>query len=134
MLVLLDLGFFVFHTLLIGFNMFGWIWQKTRFWHLVTMGLTAFSWFVMGAIYGFGYCFCTDWHFQVRERLGYHDTETSYVQLLAHRVFGIRMSRDASDVLALSVFGLILLAMAIVWTREIQHRRPREKQRSNGTV
>jgi hypothetical protein len=120
MLILADIGFFVFHTLLIGFNMFGWIWPKTRFWHLISMGLTSFSWFVMGAAYGWGYCLCTDWHFQVRERLGYVDTETTYVQLIAKYPFGISMSRFTSDVLAVSVFGLILVAMAVVWFRELQ--------------
>jgi hypothetical protein len=123
MLVLADIGFYVFHTLLIGFNMFGWIWPRTRFWHLISMGLTSFSWFVMGAAYGWGYCLCTDWHFQVREQLGYADTETSYVQLLAKHAFGISMSRFTSDVLAVSVFVLILLAMAVVWSRAWHQRR-----------
>lgn len=123
MLVLLDLGFYLFHTLLIGFNVLGWIWPKTRIWHLVSMGLTAFSWFVMGAAYGWGYCLCTDWHFQVRERLGYLDTETSYVQLLAKHAFGVSMTRATSDILAVSVFVLILLAMAVVWSRDWQQTR-----------
>ena len=123
MLHLADIGFFVFHTLLIGFNMLGWIWRRTRFWHLITMGLTAFSWFVMGAIYGWGYCLCTDWHFEVREQLGYADAETTYIQLLARTLFGIPMSRFTSDLWAVSIFFLILVAMAIVWSRQYADRR-----------
>lgn len=123
MLEVANVGFYVFHTLLIGFNMFGWIWRRTRVWHLVTMGLTSFSWFVMGAVYGWGYCLCTDWHFEVRERLGYEDTATTYVQLLAETGFGMTMSRQTSDVLAVSIFVLILLATAIVWARE-KGKRP----------
>jgi hypothetical protein len=123
MLELADIGFYLFHTLLIGFNMLGWIWRGTRFWHLIAMSLTTFSWFVMGAYYGWGYCLCTAWHFQIRDKLGYHDTETTYLQLLAEHGAGITISRYASDVLAVSVFCLILLAMAIIWGRDLYHRR-----------
>ena len=123
MLEVANVGFYVFHTLLIGFNMFGWIFRRTRGWHFLAMGLTAFSWFVMGAVYGWGYCLCTDWHFQVREQLGYQDSATTYVQLLAETGFGMNMSRQTSDVLAVSIFVMILLAMAVVWSRDFQKRR-----------
>ena len=93
MLVLLDKAFFLLHTLLIVFNMIGWAWSRTRLLHLVALGLTTFSWFVLGAFYGWGYCLCTDWHFQVRERLGYANVESSYVQLMASQVLGITLSR-----------------------------------------
>lgn len=123
-LQLADVGFYVFHTLLVLFNMFGWIWRQTRFWHLICMSLTAFSWFVMGAIYGWGYCVCTDWHFQIRDALGYEDPGIStYVQLMSEQFFGISISRFTSDVWAVAIFVLILLAMAIVWFREWQHRK-----------
>ena len=49
MLALLDKAFFVFHALLIAFNMVGWAWRRTRTLHLIVLGLTAFSWTVMGA-------------------------------------------------------------------------------------
>jgi len=115
MLVLADWACFLFHTLLIGFNMVGWAWRKTRLLHLVTLGLTAFSWFVLGAVYGWGYCLCSDWHFQVRERLGHNDPETSYIQLLARHVAGVSLSREASDWLAGTVFALIVLVTAATW-------------------
>ncbi len=122
MLVLADIGFFIVHTLLIGFNMFGWIWRRTRFWHLISMGLTTFSWFGMGAFYGWGYCLCTDWHMEIREKLGYADTETSYVQLIAEHGCGLSMSRSTSDIIAISVYLAVVLAMAIVWTRDLRRR------------
>lgn len=123
MLQLADIGFFLFHTLLVGFNMFGWIWKRTRVWHAVAMGLTSFSWFVMGIYYGWGYCLCTDWQFQIRERLGYEDSATTYIQLLTETFLGFTISRTTSDTWAVSVFGLILLAMAVVWSREWLRRR-----------
>lgn len=123
MLQLADMGCFLFHTVLVGFNMFGWIWKRTRVWHLIAMGLTSFSWFVMGAFYGWGYCLCTDWQFQIRDRLGYKDSATTYIQLLSEEALGISISRFTSDVLAITVFVLILLAMAVVWFRDWQMSR-----------
>ncbi|MEO5906489.1 MAG: DUF2784 family protein, partial [Saprospiraceae bacterium] len=63
---LLDYFFFFFHTSLILFNCFGWIFPKLRRWNLITLLLTAFSWFVLGIWFGLGYCVCTDWHWAVR--------------------------------------------------------------------
>lgn len=124
MLPFLDQFFFVFHTLLIGFNIVGWAWRRTRTLHLVTLGLTAFSWFVLGAFYGWGYCFCTDWHFQIRRQLGYVDTESSYVQLLTRKLCGVSLSRPSSDTLALAIFIAIVAATATVWIRDWRrHRR-----------
>lgn len=133
LLHLADAGFFLFHTLLIAFNMFGWIGPALRVWHAISMGLTSFSWFVMGAFYGWGYCLCTDWHFQIRDRLGYADAETSYVQLLARTLLGIRMSRLTADILAGSVFVLILIAMAVVWARQWKKRSASGREKAAGT-
>lgn len=52
------------------------------------MLLTAFSWFVLGIWYGWGYCFCTDWHWDVREALGYHDRSNSYIHFLLLKLTG----------------------------------------------
>jgi hypothetical protein len=121
-LPLLDKAFFVFHTVLIGFNLVGWAWRRTRPLHLLTLSLTAASWFVLGAFYGWGYCPCTDWHLRVRRRLGYHDPESSYIQLLVGHVLGIPLSRAASDRLAMVVLGLIVAATAFAWARDRRRR------------
>ena len=74
--------FFIFHIALILFNLFGWIPKRSRKWNLVALSVTAFSWFVLGIFYGFGYCFLTDWHWQIREKLGYSTDSNSYVHFL----------------------------------------------------
>ncbi|MGZ8511472.1 MAG: DUF2784 family protein, partial [Chitinophagaceae bacterium] len=56
----LNIFFFVFHTVFTLFNMVGWIFPRTRKLHLITLSITAFSWFVLGIWYGWGYCACTD--------------------------------------------------------------------------
>ncbi|HPF94086.1 MAG TPA: DUF2784 family protein, partial [Tenuifilaceae bacterium] len=63
--MLLDVFFVAFHTLLIAFNLFGWIWWRTRKANLITLLLTGLSWIGLGLFFGIGYCPLTDWHWQV---------------------------------------------------------------------
>jgi hypothetical protein len=99
---ILNAGFFVFHTLWIAFTSLGWIWRRTRPWQLATVSLTALSWFGLGVWYGWGYCPCTDWHWQVRARLGHHDPP-SYIQLLIQTLIGIEVATDLANTLAVVV-------------------------------
>lgn len=105
----LDYFFFFFHTLLIFFNSFGWIFPKTRKWNLITLLLTAFSWFVLGIWYGWGYCSFTDWHWSVRKRLGYHDMSNSYNHFLLLKLTGTNFSEKLVDTVAATVFILSLV-------------------------
>jgi hypothetical protein len=105
---ILNIGFFALHTLWIGFNCVGWIWRQTRPWHLVTVGLTALSWFGLGIWYGWGYCPCTDWHWRVRARLGHVDP-ASYTQLLLREVIGVDLAADHADALTAGVFALVAM-------------------------
>ena len=108
----LNAFFFVFHTVFTLFNLFGWIFPKTRKLNLVTLLLTAFSWFVIGIWYGWGYCFCTDWHWQVREHLGYHDQSNSYIHFLILKLTGINFPEKNVDVVTALLF-VTSLALSI---------------------
>jgi hypothetical protein len=112
MLKFLDIFFIVFHTLFTLFNMFGWIWKKTRRIHLITAGLTLFSWFVLGIWYGWGYCLCTDWHWQVREALGDPVIYHSYIQFLVAELTGIVPNLQLTEWLTLIIF-IISIAMSL---------------------
>ena len=69
---ILDIFFVVFHSSLVLFNLFGWLWRKTRVINLVTLSLTGASWLFLGMIYGSpGYCPLTDWHFNILIKLTY---------------------------------------------------------------
>jgi hypothetical protein len=118
----LNVGFFVFHTSWIVFNCVGWIWQRTRRWHLITISLTALSWFGLGVWYGWGYCPCTDWHWQVRERLGYSDPP-SYMQLLISEITGVDLSPVSADALTLTVFAVLTVLSVFFNIRNFQQRR-----------
>jgi hypothetical protein len=120
-LLALDVAFFMLHTALILFNMFGWAFKTTRKWQLVTLGLTAASWFVMGYWKGWGYCFCTDWHFAIRHARGFEEYDATYIQLLARVLAGQGMSDAFAENLALAVFIAILLCTA--WANWPRRRR-----------
>lgn len=92
--------FFVFHTTWIAFTCLGWMWRRTRRYQLTMVSLTAGSWFGLGFWYGWGYCPCTEWHWQVRSRLGFVDPP-SYIQLMIREVTGIALGAPAADALAL---------------------------------
>lgn len=87
-LEVLNYFFFVFHTVLIVFNVFGWIFVKTRKLHLYVLLITLFSWFVLGIWYGFGYCFLTDWHYEVLRKLGETQMPQSYIAFLIQKLTG----------------------------------------------
>jgi Protein of Unknown function (DUF2784) len=117
----LNIFFFVFHTAFTLFNIIGWAFKKTRKLHLVTMLLTAGSWFILGIWYGWGYCFCTDWHWQVRAHLGYHDTFQSYITFLIYELTGARLNENLVENATLVIF-LICLTLS-VWLNIRDFRR-----------
>jgi hypothetical protein len=122
MLALQEWVLFWGHVLVVVFNTCGWIWRRTRVLHLVTIGLTAFSWFALGAIYGWGYCFCTDYHADVLRRLGNPDANLTFIQLMFKRILGMTVSQPLADTLAVVVFVLILIATAAVWAADLRRR------------
>ena len=120
----IDVLFFVFHTALILFNLVGWVWPSTRRLHFICIAATLFSWIVMGAFYGFGYCLCTDWHFQVRRSLGLPVFGHTYLQLMARVFLGVEMSQATSNLLAGGGLLFILVAMVAVWIRQWWQQKP----------
>lgn len=118
---LLNVFFLVFHTGLILFNTLGWIFRQTRKWNLLTLSLTAFSWFVLGIWYGWGYCFCTDWHWQVREKLGYTTPSNSYIRFLVQQLTGISFPEKLVDTVTAIVFFASLALSLYVNLRKRRH-------------
>lgn len=104
--------FFIFHIILILFNLFGWIPRKLRRWNLAALLLTAFSWFVLGIFYGFGYCFLTDWHWQVREQLEYATDSNSYIHFLITELTDISVSEKLVDIFT-AIFFFAALATSV---------------------
>jgi len=124
LLKFLNLFFFGFHTVLILFNIFGWLIPRWRLTNFITLSLTAFSWFVLGIWYGWGYCFCTDWHWQVREMLGYENMSSSYIHFLILKMTGLDLSTDLVD-----AFTVILFFSALAISSFLNFQKWRERKR-----
>lgn len=128
MYTFLNIFFFVFHTCVILFNVFGWIWKKTRLANLLLILSTAFSWFFLGIWYGFGYCPCTDWHWQVRMKLGLYDTSTSYLEFLVEKLTGLDVDRTVVDIFAV-VFLLAAFSLSVLLNlRDLKKKRTRKSK------
>jgi hypothetical protein len=107
---LADYFFLIFHSALIIFNLFGWIWKPLRKWHLITISLTFVSWTLLGIWYGWGYCPLTDWHWDILRKKGVTGLPNSYISYLIERLLGFTLSPATVDILTL---GLALLALII---------------------
>jgi hypothetical protein len=118
--------FFVFHSIVIIFLLFGWAWKKTRLANLMVILLTSFSWFILGIWYGYGYCPSTDWHWQVRARLGYEDLPNSYTKFLIDSFTGWNVDQGLVDVLTLI---LLLLALGASLYLNIKNWRKKRDSR-----
>jgi len=88
MLKLLDIFYTCIHLLIIGFNLFGWIWPKTRKLHLIVVTTSLLCWFGLGIWYGWGYCPVTDWQWDVKEKLGETNLPNSFVKYFADKITG----------------------------------------------
>lgn len=113
--VLLDLGdyfFTVFHSALILFNLFAWIYKPLRKWHLLTIGLTFFSWIILGIWFGWGYCPLTDWHWEILRKKGISNLPNSYISYLIERLLNLRISETLVDSMTLG-FALIALIISL---------------------
>jgi hypothetical protein len=132
MYAFLNTGFFVFHSALIVFILFGWVWKKTRRVHFILSVLTAFSWFILGIWHGFGYCPFTDWHYQVRMKLGHFDMPESYIKFLFHSVTGINVDQRIIDIIAVSILGLALVLSVFLNIKD--WRKKRKASAGNGRL
>jgi hypothetical protein len=104
MLLFLDILLTVLHVVLTLFNVVGWIFRRTRKLHLITIALTFASWFILGFWYGFGYCFLTDWHWDIKEQRGAENLPSSFIKFAADKISGTDMSASLINNVTLGVF------------------------------
>lgn len=127
---ILDWFFTIFHSLLIVFNLFGWIWKSTRKWNLATILLTAGSWLILGIFYGIGYCPLTDWHWDVLHRLGEIGLPHSYPQYLINRVTGIELPSSVVDFLTAGTLVIAFIISAYLNLRDHNQKKASTKSGS----
>src|SRR3954447_24101375 len=106
MLAGLDIFLTILHIAFTLFNLLGWIWKRTRKLHLVTISMTAASWFILGIWYGWGYCFLTDWQWNIKEKLGETNLPSSFITYFANKLTGQRVSASLITAITLVCFML----------------------------
>jgi hypothetical protein len=110
---LLDLLLTLFHLLIIGFNLFGWIWKTTRKLHFICILITAVCWFGLGVWYGIGYCPVTDYQWHIKELRGEQNLPNSFIKYLADRIFNHNISEKLIEVITAA--GFLLAALFSVY-------------------
>jgi len=108
MLQFLDVLFFWLHIVIILFNLFGWVWIKTRKIHIIVVFATLFSWLILGLKYGLGYCFLTDWHWEIKYKLGESDLPASFVKYFLDKYTIFHFSASTVDWITGISFGLAI--------------------------
>ena len=120
MYVFLDYFFLIFHTILIFFNLFAWIWKPLRKANLITLLITGASWFLLGIFYGIGYCPLTDWHWEVLQKLGVHNLPNSYVKYLIDRLTGLDVNASLVEyATSISYFAALLISLFVNFKKKI---------------
>ena len=114
MLKFLDILLTFTHFAIIGFNLFGWIWQRTRKAHLITVAATAFSWFILGIWFGWGYCPITHWQWNVKRQLGETNLPNSFIKYYADKISGKDIDPKIVDTTTLIVFLTIIVLTIIL--------------------
>ena len=123
MLQLLNIIIGVFHVLLIVACLIGWIFPRTRKAHLILMGVVLGCWFLLGLKYGIGYCPLTDWHWQVKIKLGEESLPNSFIKYVLDHIFPNPTSLRAVDILTFVAFFISLApALYLHWAGKAEQK------------
>ena len=120
MLWLLDAFLTFVHLVIIGFNLFGWIWPATRKAHFICVLATAASWFLLGIWFGMGYCPVTDWQWRVKEQLGEPNLPASFIKYYADKISGRDISSSVIDMV--TVISFFIAALLSVYVNFIKKK------------
>lgn len=124
MLILLDFLLLSFHLALVAFNLLGWIWPRLRRLHLITLTATLLSWFGLGALYGWGYCPSTDWHWQIKRARGVEELPSSFITYYLDRLTGISWDPGLVD-------AVVVIVTVAVWTLSLYLNVRQARRRSS---
>ncbi|TKC12495.1 DUF2784 domain-containing protein [Pedobacter polaris] len=111
-LMVLDILLTILHLIIIGFNLFGWLFKATKKLHFWFAMVTLGCWTILGVWFGFGYCPITDWQWNIKTQLGEQNLPGSFIKYFADKLTGSNINADLIDVLTL-IFFLVAIACSI---------------------
>ena len=120
MLEALDVIFHILHFSIILINLTFWMSFRTLKIAQATVSLTLVSWLGFGFFYGFGYCFLTDWQWQVKEKLGQTNLPASYIKYVLDLITGMNLNPELVDRMALVGLSFSVLGCLIQTIRKIR--------------
>src|SRR5690606_6291317 len=82
---------------------------RTRRFNLISLLATFGSWGLLGLWKGWGYCFLTDWHYQVVRALGEKGMPSSYIAFLVDKITGLTPDTQLVDQFTVGLAVLALL-------------------------
>jgi len=80
--------------------------------HLLTVAATAFSWFVLGIWFGWGYCPITHWQWNVKKQLGETNLPNSFIKYYADKISG----KDIDPIIVDRATLIVFLAVIVLTT------------------
>jgi hypothetical protein len=110
----LDVLLTIVHISIVLFNLFGWLPKRTRKAHLVSLALTATSWFILGIWYGMGYCPFTEWQWRVKERLGEKNLPGNFIEYFLEKITGHNFSSAFVETLIVVCFAVAVILSLFV--------------------
>lgn len=110
----LDILLTIVHLSIVLFNLFGWIPERTRKAHLISLVLTATSWFILGIWYGMGYCPFTEWQWRVKEASGERNLPNNFIEYFLEKTTGHDFSSAFIGNLITACFALAVVLSLFV--------------------
>lgn len=125
-MLVLDILLTIVHLSIVLFNLFGWIPKRTRKAHLISLALTAASWFILGIWYGMGYCPFTEWQWRVKEELGEKNLPNNFIEYFLEKITRYNFSPAFIGMLI-----TICFVAAVLLSLFVNFMLPRLKNRGN---
>lgn len=105
-----------------------WIPRSTRRLHFWLVVLTAISWLGLGLLYGsIGYCFLTDWHWDVKRMRGQTHLPGSFIHYVVTRWLKLPVSSTTTDRWTAMSFASVATLSIILEIRDVRRRRTRSR-------
>jgi uncharacterized protein DUF2784 len=127
-LLLLDWVLTLVHTLVVLGNLLLWIPRRTLRLHLVLVLCTTASWLGLGAFYGVGYCFLTDWHWRIKHARGETGLPGSFIE------YGLewlaRSDLDPAWIKQVTIWAFVGAATLSIALNLLAERRKRRASRA----
>jgi len=114
MLQFLDVLLTLVHLSIVLFNLFGWIPGRTRKAHLISVALTAASWFILGIWYGIGYCPFTEWQWRVKTQMGERNLPANFIEYFLEKITGHDFSEQFISILIVVCFCIAIILSVYV--------------------